>query len=222
MRRVWLLAIVTACTSQHHVTLPAPSPTITPDERVALFWRMRPVAEGQERVNGDLVNDTIELGDKTEVVSPEDLLPLVGEDSDTMRYARASIRARRKSNFLFYMSFGMALTGLVTAFVLDVPTPVAIAGGGLFVLSFVPYFAERHYAKKEIRLRRRAFDSFPADLGKRLDVCAHDNQVVPCEGPLPDEPSQPEEKQLPATTVPGRTGSLLRMRASDDVALRAR
>ena len=221
----WLACLLLAgCASQYHVQLPAPSPTITPDERVAMFWKMRPVKEGQERVNGDLVNDTIMLADKTEVVSPEDLEPLVGEDSDTMRYARASIHARHKGNVFSYMSLSMALAGLVTAFVLDVPTAVAVAGGGLFVVSLIPYGLGRHYTTKEIRLRRRAFASYPADLGARLNVCAHDDQVVPCDGPLPlpGAPSGPGEKLPPATTVPAQTGSLMRMRYDDSALLGAR
>lgn len=211
-----ILVVLASCTSQYHVRLPEPSPAITPDERVALFWRMRPVTEGQVRVNGDLVNDTIMLADKTEVVSPEDLEPLVGADSETMRYARASIHARRKSNVFFYTSLSMAAVGLVTAFVLNVPVSVAVAGGGLFIASFAPYFLERHYTESEIQLRRKAFDAYPADLGRRLNVCAHENQVVPCDGPLPGQPGQPDgapgEKLPPATAVPAQTGSL-RMRS---------
>lgn len=210
--RIALLLILVGCASQYHVKLDAPSPTITPEERVALFWKMRPTKEGTETFNGSLVNDTIMLGDnKTEVVSPEDLEPLVGSDSETMRYARESIPARRKSNFLYYMSLSMAATALA-AFTFG-SDAVAIAGGGLFVVSLVPYFMQRHYARKEIQLRRKAFAAYPADLGRRLNLCAHENEVVPCEAPLP------EEKRVPATNVPSRTGSL-RMRVDDLVGVR--
>lgn len=210
--RIALLLVLFGCASQYHVKLDEPSPTITPEQRVALFWKMRPIKEGTETFNGSLVNDTIMLGDnKTEVVSPEDLEPLVGEDSDTIRYAKESIHARRKSNFLYYMSFSMAATAVAALTFGD--DRIAIAGGGLFVVALIPYFMQRHYARKEIGLRRKAFDAYPADLGKRLNVCAHGNEVVPCEAPLPGE------KPPPATNVPSRTGSL-RMRDDDLVGVR--
>ena len=60
---------------------------------------------------------------------------------------------------------------------------------------------QRRWTRQELEWRKRAFDSYPRDLGLLLDVCAHGTKVVPCEDPVdvPTEPSPPKE---PATTKP--------------------
>jgi hypothetical protein len=96
-------AVLVAC-GPYHVRLDPPRPDITPEERVKLFWAMRPTATGTFKEDGTVVSNTIYLGDakeiddRIEVESPEDLEPLVGPDSETMQHARASVRARHKAS----------------------------------------------------------------------------------------------------------------------------
>lgn len=221
MKALALVIALTAC-GQYHVRLDAPRPGITPQERVALFWARRPTEEAYVKENGSLVNRTLFLGDRQsgeqiEVVSPEDLEPLVGADSETMRYARASISARRKARVTFWTGLALAVAGFVAsgAFADEPPLglPTGWIGGGVMVAGLVlAYPVARHYTHQELALRKQAFDVYPRDLGLRLDVCAHGTQVVPCEAPLDEPPSdEPREKLPPATTVPART-ALLRMR----------
>lgn len=188
------VVLVAACTPQYHVQLPAPSPMITPDARVATFWKMRPRSEVVLTINGTVENDTIMLGDnKTEVVSPEDLEPLVPADSETMRYARASVRVRNKGNWLFRVSVPLVIGGATTY--MFVEGNVGLIGAGVALVSLIPYMMSRNYAHDELALRRRAFEAYPADLGRRLNVCAHDNQVIPCEAPLPQPALVPVDEE---------------------------
>lgn len=210
----------------YHVRLDPPRPGITPDERVALFWRMRPTEEAYLKQNGEVVNRTIALGDRRagvepiEVVSPEDLEPLVGLHSETMRYARASIAAREKATIAGWTGLAATLVGVVVSGLFADEPPFGMTSawigagvmvGGLIVLLPV----QRHYARAELALRKRAFDTYPRDLGLLLNVCAHGTQVVPCEVPVDEAPlpseQAPSAPPPPATTVPERTAQL-RMR----------
>lgn len=213
--RLLVLIAIAAC-GQYHVRLDPPRPGITPQERVDMFWRMRPTQEGFVKANGQLVNHTMFLGDKDkiEVVSPEDLEPLVGSDSETMQYARASVNARSKAQITSWTGLAAAIAGFVmTGWFGDAPPfglPNGWIGAGVMVTGFVlAYPVSRYYVREELRLRRQAFSVYTRDLGERLDVCAHGTQVVPCEAPTPASPTPGEPKE-PATTVPARTA--LRMR----------
>lgn len=205
---------LTAC-GNYHVHVTGPSPRITPEERVAMFWQLRPVTEGTLKEDGNLVDRSLVLGDETRVWLPEDLEPLVGSQSETMRYARASKTARSNANTFWWLemaSFAIGLVGL-GALVDGQPfgiSPLWSVGVGTAGM-VVSYSLNKHYVRRELELRKQAFDAYPADLGLRLNVCAHGATVIPCELPVgPPVPSSPEPPDAPATTVPDRTA--LRMR----------
>jgi hypothetical protein len=103
-----------------------------------------------------------------------------------MRYARASVRVRNKSHWLFRISVPLVLGGATTYTFVE--GNIGLIGAGVALISLIPYAMSRHYAHEELALRRRAFEAYPADLGRRLNVCAHENQVVPCEAPQPAAP----------------------------------
>lgn len=198
MRACVVLLVATAC-HQHHVRLDPPRAGITPDARVALFWKLRPTADGFVKLNGEIVNRTMLLGDRKSgvepiaVVSPEDLEPLVGSDSETMRFARASVSARTKADVAWWTGIAVLAAGVVmSGYFGDEPPfglPTAWIGartalGGLVIAQPVSSL----YRRAEVALRARAFDVYTRDLGTRLDVCAHGTQVVPCEGPTEPTP----------------------------------
>jgi hypothetical protein len=214
-----LLLAFTACASQYHVKLDPPRQGITPQERVELFWKMRPTEDGWVKHNGEVVNRTLFLGDKQatteqiEVVSPEDLEPLVGSNSETMQHARRSIAARNKAKSWTWAAYATVLGGFIVGVALSdsdagfgpsrswIGWGIALGG----VLGVYP--VARHYANVELESRKQAFETYPRDLGLLLNVCAHGTQVIPCEAPV-ETPSEPKP---PGTTTPGRT-ALLRMR----------
>jgi hypothetical protein len=219
MRACALLLVLAACGQQYHVRLDPPRPGITPEERVALFWKRRPTQEGFVTSDGELLNQTLILGDKqpgvdeVEVVSPEDLEPLVGPNSETMQHARRSIVPRNKARQLSHVAIAVLVGGFVAGIALDQRDTTGgppwgwITFGTTAATSTVLYVLARRATREELVWRKRAFSTYTRDLGTMLDVCAHGTKVVPCEAPV-DEPSEPK---APATTQPGRT-ALLRMR----------
>lgn len=195
---------LTGCAETHQQFAPLAPATMTPDDRVHTFMRLRPVTQTTTTENGsNPIDSSIILDDKTEVYLPEDLAPLVGDDSETMRAARASMSARTKSGVAWAASAVLLIGGAVLVFASDedaigAPPVVGYAaiGGALLGGIFV-----RHYNRADIDARRRAFAAYPRDLGARLNVCAHGLQVVACEGPLP-APSVPAALPVPAAPPP--------------------
>ena len=187
-----LAIVLAACAEQYHVRLEPPRPDITPDERVALFWQRRATAQSIGTTNQEWSNQTLFLGDnqpgseRIEVVSPEDLEPLVGPDSETMQHARRSITARDKARRWSTVSIAVLLAGFVAGVALergeDRSLPWGwITFGATAVTASITYAVARRAMREELTWRRRAFTTYTRDLGLRLDVCAHGMQVVPCE-----------------------------------------
>ncbi len=219
MRACVLLLALAACAEQYHVRLEPPRPGITPAERVQLFWQRRATSEGVVTSDREWVNQTLFLGDKqagveqVEVVSPEDLEPLVGRDSETMQYARRSVVARKRARWWSSATWVALIGGAIAGIALDESGVGGslpwgwITFGASAVTASVTYSVARRATREELRWRKQAFVTYTRDLGLRLDVCAHGTQVVPCEADVnaPDAPSPS------ATAAPGRT-AMLRMR----------
>ena len=191
--RACVLWLATACTQQYHVRLDPPRPGITPDERVRLFWQRRPTAQGIVTTNEEWSNQTLLLGDKQvgveqiEVVSPEDLEPLVGPESETMQHARRSIVARDRARLWGTSTVAVILGGFVAAVALETSSSDydqpwgRITMGAAAVAALVTYSFSRRATREELTWRKRAFSTYTRDLGLRLDVCARGTQVIPCE-----------------------------------------
>jgi hypothetical protein len=215
MSAIASIVALTACT--HRVHLTAPGPHAPPVERVAAFMKLRPVQTGTLSENGRVVSKSLILADQTEVVVPEDLEPVVGTDSETMEYARASKRARDKEDIAFYVGAAVFITGaILSGFRVGESPPFGLSpwvGIGIMGASLIPLWpVRRYYAREDLRMRSKAFSTYTRDLGMQLNVCAHGMRVVACEAPLDtiDPFAPPAPKKEPATTMPERTA--LRMR----------
>jgi hypothetical protein len=189
-----LVALIAACAGQYHVRLDPPRPGITPQERVELFWKRRPTAQWRATSEGELVNQTLVLGDtpasgeELEVVSPEDLEPLVGPRSETMQHARRSVAARDRASRYRYAAIAVLLGGFATGVVLgeklDGGLPWDwITFGFTAVTSGTLLMYQRRATGDELMWRKRAFSTYTRDLGTMLNVCAQGMKVVPCEEP---------------------------------------
>lgn len=214
MRALAVAVLLGSCTS--HVQLrPIDPPTLTPAQRVGLFMRLRPVAEGTVTTDGVETSKTLVLADDTEIVAPEDLEPLVGRDSETMNFARESQSARTKNDAVWIATgVGILAGALLSGFVIRDEPAFGLSpwvGYGLMIGSAILGAGmTRHYVAQELELRKQAFASYPRDLGLMLDVCAHGMKVVACELPVEPTPVPPGQPKEPATTMPDRTA--LRMR----------
>jgi hypothetical protein len=188
---------------QNHVALDPPRAGITPEERVALFWKRRPVDETFLRANGQLVDSTLHLADKTAIDSPEDLAPLVGDESATMRAARESVSARRKASWLQTIGFATFAVGAfgTGVFTDGPPFGSVTVAFGIMGAGLVTFVIGRIYARREIAWRKKAFASYARDLGDRLDVCAHGAEVVPCQAPINPSPAVPAASSSSVVSV---------------------
>src|ERR1700712_5679452 len=94
MRRAWVAVFSIGCIG--HITLPAPPPTLTAEQRVVWFQRLSGRTEQTTwmiQSNTGYVHSiekTMTLGNGTEIQAAEDVLPVVAPDSATARHARAS------------------------------------------------------------------------------------------------------------------------------------
>jgi hypothetical protein len=215
--RAALLVALTACGA--HVQLPAPSPGITPADRVAMFKALERANQEVEQVsvnNGpwQLKSSTLILANGTRVEHADDLLPVVPPDSDTAKLARASATARHRSIELKAVAYGAAVVGmavLVSSFNDDVDVAEDHSTQdyifiGTAIAAAVPYLIGLHEQHEEIALRMQAFSTYTRDLGVRLDVCAHGLEVVACETvpsayPPANAPNAPSPYPA-ATTTP--------------------
>jgi hypothetical protein len=228
MRAALLLAL-TACGGAH-VQLPAPSPSITPADRVAMFKALERENQEVEQVsvnNGpwQLSSSTLILANGMRVEHADDLLAVVPPDSDTAKAARASAAARRRSLWWKLAGYGAGFAGMATIAINGDGEGFGVSEeyvlGGAAILTLVPFllsFKEHH---DEIALRMQAFSTYTRDLGVRLDVCAHGLEVVACEtvpsayppanapapyppatAPAPSSPPAPSTQPAPATTQP--------------------
>jgi hypothetical protein len=221
MRAAWLF-VLAAC-GDPHVALRAPAPTSAPDERIAMFHRYEPVSGETVSVSYNhgpyqLESSSIVLSDGTRVANADDLLPVVPDDSDTARAARASAAAGHRSRV--WAVIDVVTTAASIAVVSAYMSNNADTGGnsnapiiliGALIASGVPLLMARHERHEELQLRIQAFTTFTHDLGMRLDVCAHGLEVVPCDAPQPLQPpgmtpGPTAPTAPPATTVPDRTG----------------
>ena len=102
--RAALLVALAACGT--HVQIQAPSPSITPSERVAMFKALERADQETVAVSYDhgpwhVQGSTLILANGTrEELFPEDLLPVVPPDSETARTARASAATKHRAEVL--------------------------------------------------------------------------------------------------------------------------
>jgi hypothetical protein len=186
------LGLLASCAGKH-VNLPAlPAPS-EQARRVQAFLDLQPVSRSLTTENGWAMDSTMTLHDGTKVTYPEDLSPVVPSGSETQRAIDRSIAARhRKNRWLVGFLVG-AVAGTATFIVLEkrgdhgllpLAAPLVLAG--------IPGFLFYSSRADEIAERRAAFVAYPRDLGARLDVCAHELRVVPCEAyPTPAAPTAP-------------------------------
>jgi hypothetical protein len=210
--RAALVVVLAAC-AEPHVVLHGPSATTTPAERVAMFHALERTGMDTLEVSRnhgpyELAGAQVVLANGTRVELPEDLLPVVPEDSETARAARASADVGHRANTWMYIGVGALAASIVTLVAvesgsvnLDVSDEYLFPGAAL--VAGIPFYVSHVERTEEMQLRVQAFSTYTRDLGLRLDVCAHGLEVVPCEAPQPLQPpglsaSSPAPRDAPA------------------------
>lgn len=197
MRGALVAVLLVAC-APSHTTFPAPAPELTPDQRVDMFNKHVAAKEHWISQNGAVVEHSVIMQDGTEVYYPEDLVPLVGEDSATAQHAHKAQRARSSLNTWTLIGVGMIAAGAILVFeTFDNHNGFTDLGLGLLLGGVVSYAGVgTYYRFKATSETHAAYGAYDDDLAKRLNVCIAALQIVPCEAvpqqgaPQPAAPKQ--------------------------------
>ncbi|MEP6862956.1 MAG: hypothetical protein ABJE66_20180 [Deltaproteobacteria bacterium] len=223
MWRVWVAVFSIGCIG--HITLPAPPPTLTAEQRVAWF---NSLAGRSERTTWTVqtrtgyvsnIEKTMTIGNGTEITAAEDVLPVVAPDSATAHHARAAQSDREHGDRWRELSIGVLAVALIVAAARSGSNPfedkwdAAIWGSAAAIGLFSNFAAADSYnhAAKESGL---AFESYTKDLADQLQICVLNMQLVPCEyrapapatpaAPAPALPPVPAGQSVPDGPVAGR------------------
>jgi hypothetical protein len=187
-RLIVAFALCTSCVA--HVSLPAPPPNLTADERVAWFESLSAASEVTTEVHCRKCMPSIDkelvLHDGTRVRAAEDLLPLVEPASPTAQHARASQQAREHADRWSELATGVVASALVVGLATDHTNPfadrtaAAILGPAAVIALFARVVAHDD-ANEATREAGIAFGTYSQDIAKRLEVCVHDLRLVRCE-----------------------------------------
>lgn len=195
-----LLAVIAAC-APHHVQLDPIPADLTFGQRIEWFNKYAPAyvlrdlsiqcVQQNWGFNCRAVEDrSLILSDGRQVVNPEDLLPLVAEDSEAARDARAARRARSLQRWTGLGGLTIAIAGSVIYYVSrydDVEryegnetgriAGITMIASGLLGAAVGAWFfhsrAEAH--------TRAAFEHYPAGLAARLRLCPVGFDLAACE-----------------------------------------
>jgi len=197
MRGALVAVLLVAC-APSHTTFPAPAPDLTPDQRVDMFNKH--VAEKEHWIsqNGAVVEHSVIMQDGTEVYYPEDLVPLVGEDSATAQHAHKAVRARTSQQRWTLIGAGLLVAGAVLVFkTFDNQNGLTDVGWAALLGGLVAYGGfGTYYRFKTTSETHAAYGAYDDDLAHHLNVCIAALQIVPCEAvpqqgaPQPAAPKQ--------------------------------
>ena len=213
MRSLLVLAIVASGCRTHVALNPLP-PNLLPEERVATYERMKALSDSvAEYCNGPGVGGgycksapaaTLTLSDRAVnggvVEYAEDVLPLVGADSETASHARNA----RHSDRWWQRWAGASLVTLGAGFGIwfdnysdtIASSPRRELVEGLLFVGVIAGAIAYGYRHNENTESRQAFAAYNHDLRTQLRVCAVDlYHVAPCESlppkAVPSAPAAP-------------------------------
>jgi hypothetical protein len=218
VRRVWAsFLLCTGCfIGGLHKTLPAPPPTLTPEQRIKWFDALAGASElttwtttCQGASCSTSTAKKMTLGNGTVIDEPDDLSPLVAPESPTAQHIRASDLARHHGNQWMIAATSVVASALVLALATDHTdlfsdrTATVILGPALAFGLFGTYAGHDDY-ETSVRAAGAAYESYTKDLADHLQICVLNMQLVPCEYRVP-EPVQPEpapsNEHLPSGVV---------------------
>jgi hypothetical protein len=189
---------VIGCSTNHHVNIPAPPASLTPEQRVQAFDTYRQAGRGVEWTTtcgkGGCMSsseDILVLHNGQEVRHAADLLPVLAPDSEAAREAQAAQAAEHRSSFWKHITFAgfvgfLVVTGVGFHYDSD-PLLVLGIGGGLGTM----LGGGIGWVKNDIEVTDRTktvFAQYDESLAKRFEVCVNGLAVVPCESSTPGAP----------------------------------
>ncbi len=197
-----LCVSVGACASPPHVELRAPSASASFEERAQALEQLHATSAHETHItylrNGVPVGaarttDYLQLNGGERVYHPEDILPVVKEDSAAAAAAERSAEATSTANTV--QGWGWALTGVGPAvmlssvfFIEDAETSpdfsgmwtVMAIGGVITIGGLITGLIGGSYRRQANDDKATAFELYNKALAQRLDICADGKALVPC------------------------------------------
>jgi hypothetical protein len=186
---------VTACAGVQHVDVAPLPPNPTPDQRMWAWETYRPRGDLVEVITrcgrggcSTTSNKVVAFADGRLVRDPEDLTPLVAQDSRTAVEAHRATHQLHRGQTWALVGAGMLVGGFVVAMKgnqNDDSTEQDI-GIGVMVGGLIAACAGSWIIRTDVReARDTALTWYPHDLADQLRVCFNGTAVVPCEMNVP-------------------------------------
>lgn len=190
---ILLASILLFCGCHKHVQLQVPPPVSAPvEERIQAYQQLKPLIHREiYTVNGygTSVYHSLTLANGIKVYHPEDLIPVVGSDTQFSQYALKSVKETSISNFLMGTGLGVELLGsgiMIAGIPSSLPgsnQSYAIfgIGAGLVIAGLVGVFTGYYFAGKAEDSASSAFDIYDQALLQRLDLKrrSQDTNLIP-------------------------------------------
>lgn len=197
-----LPALLLAACGPAHVQLATPPPSASVAERAATYEQLRPLGTSSQTdvimtPNMLLVtqNEFLQLADGTRVYHPDDLEPVIADDSATGRairdYREAKASSRRwRNGTLIAMAAGVAVAtvgGIVLSGDEDsgVGQGLFLTGGLVTIFSPLGLLGTIVPEREARDARRTAFFTYDASLRQAMNLCVDGMRVVDCHSAIP-------------------------------------
>lgn len=234
--------IATSTVACHpHVELRAPEAGAPGPERVKAYESIHARSSKETHITyvneyGTVVDaarrvDYLQLADGQRVYHPEDLMPVLASESSAYSAAdrsRKNMSTARVLNGVGWGTVGVGgavmVGGVATADYASTDTGALmtplIIGGGIMLAGVVMTLVSSGFARKAMDEKATAFEMYNEGLAMRLNVCANEKVLVPCEeaGRTVSQERSPEEtaasvsptqeKELAPTGVAGFSFSM--------------
>lgn len=201
----------TACGSEPHVGLNAPSARASFEERGRAYDQLKPLSmhethttylQGGSPVGSERTTDYLQLADGRRVYHAEDILSVVPSDSaaataalESESYASSASTFKTVYWVLFTVGGLVMITPLLSAGDGDVSMTPVLVGGGVMLAGIPFIFMAKSKRNSANDAKATAFETYEPGLRKTLNLCAKDGKVFDCAAP-------PARVDTGAATVP--------------------
>lgn len=188
-----LTSILFFLACHQHVQLQAPPPASAPvEERIQAYQQLKPLVHREiytinSYYGAASMSSSLTLVNGIKVHHPEDLITVVGSDTQFSQYALKSVEQKNTGNILMGTGFGVELLGCGIMFA-GIPNSVTNQdyttfgiGTGIVIAGFAAFLAGYYFSAKAEDSASSAFDIYDQALLQRLDLKrpSHSTDLIP-------------------------------------------
>jgi hypothetical protein len=195
--RIALLACLALTGCASHVDLVAPPATASVQTRVEAFDKLKGISYHSTTITTVGVyggastghsTDYMQLANGERVYFPEDILPVVPEDSPSAKAAEASRSKRDTTRTLTWLAIAsvaagavLAITPIATAHNGNVDGTIVLGGLGLAILGGAGFGIAAHFVGESAEDEAAtAYETYDAGLAQKLNLCGREGQLNDC------------------------------------------